>query len=123
MPATIRHVTVDCTDPYQLGLFWSAVLGVPLAEDDEPDDPEAILELAGFAVLFVRSPDDKAGKNRLHFDLAPDVGTRDEEVERLLALGAVVHEDHRRENGQGWVTMRDPEGNEFCVERSASERR
>nr|BFE60664.1 hypothetical protein GCM10020063_051900 [Dactylosporangium thailandense] len=43
--------------------------------------------------------------------------TRDEEVERALALGATVHEDHRGPEDRGWVTMRDPEGNEFCVER------
>lgn len=122
MHSTIRHVTVDCVDPYALGLFWSAVLDVPLAQDDEPGDPEALLQLPAFAVLFVRSPDRKSGKNRLHFDLSPEGGARDEEIARLLALGAVVHEDHRRGDGRGWMTMRDPEGNEFCVERSAAER-
>jgi len=43
-------------------------------------------------------------------------------VQRLLAAGATVYEDHRTAEGLGWVTMRDPEGNEFCVERSADER-
>jgi catechol 2,3-dioxygenase-like lactoylglutathione lyase family enzyme len=122
MYSTIRHVTVDSIDPYALALFWSAVLGVPLADDDEPGDPEALLQLPTFAVLFVGSPGSKSGKNRLHFDLSPEGGTRDEEIARLLALGAVVHEDHRRGDGQGWMTLRDPEGNEFCIERSAAER-
>jgi len=44
-------------------------------------------------------------------------GARDEEVQRILALGATLFEDHRREDGKGWVTLADPEGNEFCVER------
>jgi hypothetical protein len=43
-------------------------------------------------------------------------------VERVLGLGATVHEDHRTPEGQGWVTLLDPEGNEFCIERSAAER-
>jgi hypothetical protein len=66
--------------------------------------------------------DDKAGKNRAHLDIQPPAGTRDETVQRLLAAGATVYEDHRTADGLGWVTMRDPEGNEFCVERSAGER-
>lgn len=37
---------------------------------------------------------------------------------------AAVHPraDHRRLDGKGWVLLADPEGNEFCVERSAKER-
>jgi predicted enzyme related to lactoylglutathione lyase len=61
-------------------------------------------------------------KNRVHLDWVPEGRTRDEEVARLLDLGATIHEDHRTPEGPGWVTMRDPEGNEFCVERSAAER-
>lgn len=61
-------------------------------------------------------------KNRVHLDLQPQDRTRDEEVERLLALGATLQGDHRRPDGTGWVTLHDPEGNEFCVERSAGER-
>jgi predicted enzyme related to lactoylglutathione lyase len=52
----------------------------------------------------------------------PDDRTRDEEVERLLGLGATMVADHRRPDGGGWVTLADPEGNELCIERSAAER-
>jgi hypothetical protein len=52
----------------------------------------------------------------------PTERTRDEEVERLKGMGARVYEDHRTADGKGWVTMLDPEDNEFCVERSAAER-
>jgi predicted enzyme related to lactoylglutathione lyase len=122
MPSSVRHVTLDCSDPYQLAQFWSAVFEVALAEDDEPGDPEAALELAGFTLLFIQDPDAKSVKNRMHLDLVSEDRTRDEEVERLAALGASVYEDHRRPDGTGWVTMHDPEGNEFCVERGTAER-
>lgn len=59
---------------------------------------------------------------RVHLDIMPTERTRDAEVEHLKALGATVHEDHRRPDGTGWVTMADPEGNLFCVERSEAER-
>ncbi len=52
----------------------------------------------------------------------PTDRTRDEEVERLKGIGATEHEDHRKPDGTGWMTMADAEGNLFCVERSAAER-
>jgi hypothetical protein len=52
----------------------------------------------------------------------PTERTRDEEVERVLGMGAKLYEDHRVPDGRGWVTLQDPEGNEFCVERSDAER-
>lgn len=67
-------------------------------------------------LLFVRVPEAKSVKNRLHLDFRPD--DRDAEVQRLLALGAT-----RAEVGQGeqsWVVLTDPEGNEFCVLSSRS---
>ena len=120
MTSLIRHVTIDCADAYALATFWSKVLDQPLHEEDEPGDPEALIEAAG--VLFVSVPDTKTVKNRVHFDLQPQDRTRDEEVERLLALGASVVDDRRKPDGTGWVVMADPEGNEFCVERSQAER-
>jgi predicted enzyme related to lactoylglutathione lyase len=63
----------------------------------------------------------KAVKNRVHLDLQPDT-TRDEEVARLVGLGATVVDNQVKPDGKGWVVMADPEGNEFCVERSAAER-
>ncbi len=61
-------------------------------------------------------------KNRVHLDWEPTERSRDDEVEHLLRLGASLHEDHRSADGRGWVTLLDPEGNEFCVERSSAER-
>jgi len=65
----------------------------------------------------------KTAKNRLHLDLQPSDRTRDAAVEQALSLGATVVGDFREPDGSGWVTMADPEGNEFCIERSADERR
>jgi predicted enzyme related to lactoylglutathione lyase len=122
MTSLVRHVTFDCTDAFRLASFWAEALGGTLADDDAPGDPEATVVSDGAALLFVTVPDAKTVKNRVHLDLQPQDRPRDEEVARLLALGAVQVADHRRPDGTGWVTMADPEGNEFCVERSAAER-
>jgi len=57
----------------------------------------------------------------VHLDLRPTDRTREEEVERLLALGATQVADRRTPDGFGWVVLADPEGNEFCVLRSDAE--
>jgi predicted enzyme related to lactoylglutathione lyase len=120
MTSVIRHVTIDSSDAYALASFWSEALGHPVHEDDKPGDEEALIEGAG--LLFVTVPEGKTIKNRVHFDLQPQDRTREEEVERLLALGATLVDDRRNPDGTGWAVLTDPEGNEFCVERSAAER-
>lgn len=122
MTSLVRHTTIDCSDAYTLARFWAEVLGGTLAEDDLPGDPEATVLSEGARLLFVAVPDAKTVKNRVHLDLQPQDRSRDEEVERLLALGATLVADHRRSDGTGWATLLDIEGNEFCVERSAAER-
>ncbi|MFB7516112.1 VOC family protein [Streptomyces sp. NPDC056144] len=122
MSSLVRHVTIDCADPHALATFWAAALGSQVSEDDNPGDDEALVESAGAGLLFIRVPEPKALKNRVHLDLQPQDRTRDEEVERLLALGATLLDDRREPDGTGWATLGDPEGNEFCVERSAAER-
>ncbi|WP_345653028.1 VOC family protein [Streptomyces siamensis] len=120
---TIRTITFDCTgDPYDLGLFWSELLGRPLADDDKPGDPEAVIQdpSGGPALLFVRVPEGKTAKNRIHLDLQPQDRSRGAEVERAIGLGARLVADHTRPDGRGWVTLADPEGNEFCMERGAA---
>lgn len=122
MTSLVQHLTIDCADAYKLACFWAEVLGSAVSDDDEPGDPEALVESPRAALLFVTVPERKSAKNRIHVDLRPDDRTRDEEVERLLALGATLVADHRKPNGRGWATLADPEGNEFCVECSARER-
>jgi hypothetical protein len=94
------------------------------------DDPEVMVaptfppprDRTWATILFIPVPEGKTVKNRLHPDLAPVDRTRDEEVERLVAIGAAVIADRRTADGAGWVVLADPEGNEFCVERSDAER-
>jgi len=121
----VRHITIDAHDPWRLAQFWAQVTGYTVGDDDNPGDDEVLLSGpdAGWpGLLFIRVGDDKVVKNRVHLDIQPPTGTRDEAVRRFLAAGATLHEDHRRADGLGWATLRDPEGNEFCVERSAGER-
>ncbi|MBD3146836.1 VOC family protein [Microbispora bryophytorum] len=120
----ISTMTIDCAQPYALAQWWSEALGWPLV-DSAPEDDEVVLDRPDGPphLLFIRVPDGKTVKNRLHLDVVPSGdGTRDQEAERLLALGAASYEDHRTPDGAGWVTLLDPEGNEFCVCRSAAER-
>ncbi|MPZ86146.1 MAG: VOC family protein [Actinophytocola sp.] len=121
----IQHITVDSHAPYALAEFWSVVTGWPVSDQDEPGSPEVAVEPPDRALpelLFVTVPETKTVKNRLHLDLVPLTGTRDEEVDRLLAAGATLVDDRRTANGRGWVVLADPEGNEFCVEASLAER-
>jgi hypothetical protein len=124
MTVRIRTITFDCTDPYLLAGFWSQVTGY--REDPQntnhPDDPEGLLVApdGSASLLFIRVPEGKRVKNRVHLDLTPAdpaPESRDAEMRRITALGATLAADHRRPDGTGWVVLADPEGNEFCVER------
>jgi hypothetical protein len=69
----------------------------------------------GRRLLFQRVPEAKTGKNRLHLDLHPGEGRREEEAARLEELGARVLRRVTEQGGE-WLVMADPEGNEFCVQ-------
>lgn len=124
MTSRISHTSFDCSNAYQLSLFWADVLNYAQDPDDpnEPDHTECLIvgPDGAMPLLFIEVPEGKQTKNRLHLDLRPTDRTRDEEVERVLALGATVVEDLRTADG-GWVVFADPEGNEFCVLRSEAE--
>jgi hypothetical protein len=127
MTSYISHTTIDCHNAYELSEWWKQVVGyVDLAGDpNEPGHEECMIEQPGGAhrLLFIEVPDTKQVKNRIHFDLRPTSGTRDEEVERLVALGATEVDDQRNRYGPGigWRVLADPEGNEFCILRSDAE--
>ncbi|MFE1212893.1 VOC family protein [Streptomyces albidoflavus] len=122
MTSRVRHITLDSHDPYAQALFWAQVLSGNVSDEDFPGDPEALVHAEGAALLFVTVPETKTLKNRVHLDLQPEDRTRDEEVTRLLGLGARLADDRRRPDGRGFAVLADPEGNEFCVEPSAAER-
>ncbi|MFG1759308.1 VOC family protein [Micromonospora echinofusca] len=125
MHPRIQNISFDCHDTYALAGFWSAVLGYARHADDAPGDPEAVLlppDDTTPHVFFQRVPEARTVKNRVHVCLRPTGRTREQEVERVLGLGAVPVSDRRRADGTGWVVLADPEGNEFCVLRGAAER-
>jgi Glyoxalase-like domain len=115
----IQCLCIDTADPAGLAGFWQSALGwrCTFQRDDEvvlePPEGSAADGVAP-DLLFLRVPEAKAVKNRLHLDLRPEDQLA--EVARLEGLGA-----RRADVGQGaevsWVVMADPDGNEFCVQR------
>ncbi|KOG35184.1 VOC family protein [Streptomyces resistomycificus] len=106
-----EQVVVDAADPGALGRWWAEALGWVVV-GDLPDEFEIRPQkdrLPG--LLFAPVPEGKTVKNRLHLDFRPV--DQEAEVARLLALGA-RHADVGQ-GEQSWVTLADPEGNEFCV--------
>jgi len=120
----IHEITFDALDPHALAAFWGALLEREIRPGDMPQDDSVLVTptLGQPGLLFLRVPEGKTAKNRIHFDLWPTSAKRDEQVQRAIELGAVALADLRRENGTGWVVFADPEGNEFCIGRSAAER-
>jgi len=119
MTSRISHTSVDALDAYAQSIFWSQVLDF-IEDPDDPNEPghqECLITSRDRSqlLLFITVPDDKIVKNRVHLDLRPTDCTREQEAERLLALGARQLADHRRLDGSGWITLADPEGNEFCI--------
>lgn len=117
MNLRIQCVCIDTADPAGLATFWESALGWRRTYEKADQvvlEPPADSPEDGIVpdLLFLRVPEDKAGKNRLHFDLRPK--DQAAEVQRLEALGA-----RRADVGQkaevSWVVMADPAGNEFCV--------
>ena len=120
MTLKLQCLTVDCSNPAPLADFWAQALGwhVGVGGDEigvwierELGDPRE----TGFPdILFLKVPDLKIGKNRMHFDLRPD--DQEAEVARLESLGAKrVDIGQNQDPDTTWVVMADPEGNEFCV--------
>ena len=116
----IRHLTFDCDEPARLAEFWAALLGW---EVDVDGDEALVFDRAVPRpwLLFIKVPEPKSVKNRVHLDIQPAL-PRERELARVLELGATIVEDHRRDDGTGWITVADPEGNELCIERNAAER-
>ncbi len=116
----IQNVGFDATDPHALAAFWAEVLGwrVTLADEDEVcvEPPVGSAEEGVVPdLVFIRVPEPKRVKDRLHLDLRPDDAAA--ELARVESLGA-----RRVDVGQGrdvtWTVLADPEGNEFCILRA-----
>ena len=135
------QVVIDCSSPHELADWWADALGWQVEPQDESfirrmvqtgaaDESDttthkgALVWKLGAALnspdpdrprlLFQESREPKQGKNRVHLDVRVGPERQEAEVARLLALGAT--ELWRASQGPyAWVTMADPEGNEFCV--------
>jgi hypothetical protein len=135
------QVTIDCARPHELADWWAETLGWSVepsdeafirrmieaghaSEEDTTTHRGALVWKEGAAinspdpgrprVLFQQAPEGKTVKNRVHLDLRPGAEDAAAVVERLVARGAT--ELWRGSQGpHSWVTLADPEGNEFCV--------
>jgi catechol 2,3-dioxygenase-like lactoylglutathione lyase family enzyme len=123
MTSKFTELAIDCADPNGLARFWSAVLGYEVLEEDDglvtigsPAVPEGRNRPGPVppTLTFARVPEGKIVKNRVHLDVSPTDREQAEEVRRLLGLGA-RHADVGQTGEEPWVTLADPEGNEFCV--------
>lgn len=115
MPITLRNVTFTSPDPRHLADFWAAALGYPERRDGEE---EVLLGPQGWGFprfSFQRGDRDQVVDDPVHLDLT--AADMDEEVARLLGLGAVrLWTIPAEQSGTTtWTTMRDPDGNKFCV--------
>ena len=113
MTLRLANVTLDCADALAVGDFWSAALDRPL----DPDGTSAFASIGAgdeqrTTWYFIRVPEAKVAKNRMHVDLQAD--DREAEVSRLEGLGAKRLADHEQD-GLHWTTLADVEGNEFCI--------
>ena len=123
MVSRTANFCIDAHDPRAQASWWAQVLDDFVADPDpDPDDVEddeddevGLRGPAGRDLLFLKVPEPKTVKNRMHICLRPVDRTRDEEVERLLGLGARLVHDLRDGADKGWAVLADPEGNEFCV--------
>ena len=113
MSSRFTELIVDCADPELLAEFWMGVLGWQRTGRYEEAVEIAGPPGSGPSLTFIPVPEAKTVKNRLHIDVNPVGCEQEQEVERLIALGA-----RQVDIGQGersWVVLADPEGNEFCV--------
>jgi catechol 2,3-dioxygenase-like lactoylglutathione lyase family enzyme len=126
MTARVSHTTINCLDAYEASEWWKRVLDYTdvLGDPNEPGDEECMIvdPRTGHHLLFIEVADLQEAVGRVHLDLAPTDLTRDEEIDRVLSLGAREVADRRRPDGSGWVVLEDPIGNRFCIVRSDAER-
>jgi len=114
MTSRIAVIAINAVSPRTVADFWAAALGWRIVEEDDQIISLAPPDGAWPTIDVAAVPERKSVLNRLHLDLRADGSTADEEVARLLGLGA-----RRVDVGQPpdttWTVLADPEGNEFCV--------
>jgi catechol 2,3-dioxygenase-like lactoylglutathione lyase family enzyme len=118
MSCRISELVIDCADMEKQAAFWSAVLGyVELGREENEIEigPPGV----GFGgpqptLIFGPTSEPKRAKLRLHIDVNPTDRDQEQELERLLSLGARTA-DVGQTGEESWHVLADPEGNEFCL--------
>src|ERR1019366_8807577 len=114
MPVRLHHIVVDAHDLPGLAWFWTQALGWKVLSEREREIVIGTDGNAPVGMCFMPVTEPKTVKNRVHLDLTSSAQDRDQEIERLLALGA-SRVDIGQTGAESWTVLADPEGNEFCV--------
>lgn len=126
MTSRFTELVVHCHDPDLLAAFWCAVLDFEVIDRGDgkvevgswvPTVEDVRARQMSPTIIFIRVPESKRKQNRLHLDVSPIDHSTEDEVVRLIGLGA-VRTDVGQGAGRNWEVMADPEGNEFCVLRT-----
>lgn len=112
MALRLWTIDIDAANPKVLAHWWADVLGWKIFFEDDNEVVITTPDERFPGMVFLKVPDEKAGKNRIHLDFAPD--DQEHELSRLHRLGA-RKVDVGQTGEEGWVVLADPEGNEFCV--------
>jgi predicted enzyme related to lactoylglutathione lyase len=116
MPVRLHHIVIDTHDLPGLARFWTQALGWPVLSEREREIVIGPDVNAPVGICFMPVTDAKTVKNRVHVDLTTSAADRDQEIERLVGLGA-RRVDVGQTGEESWTVLADPEGNEFCVVR------
>jgi Glyoxalase-like domain len=120
MASRFTELVIDAHDVYAQGRWWADVLDYEITSEDADGVEISARDGSWPTLLFVRVPEDKTVKNRLHIDINATDRDQQDEVQRLIDMGARPADVGQRPE-HSWVVLADPEGNEFCVLRSRVE--
>ena len=143
MPHNLQ-IVIDCADPHPLAAWWAetlewmvepqdadfirSMIDQGFASDDDTTTYDANLvwkeavaihpdtekSPARPRILFQKVPEPKTVKNRIHLDIRPE-GVDVEELRDLLVDRGATVLYQGQQGPRTWLTMTDPEGNEFCI--------
>ena len=116
MPVRLHHIVIDTYDLPGLARFWTQALGWQVLSERDREIVIGPGENAPVGICFMPVTDPKTVKNRVHLDLTSSATDRDQEIARLITLGARPV-DIGQTGTESWTVLADPEGNEFCVVR------
>jgi len=116
MPVRLHHIVIDAHDLPGLARFWTQALGWRILSEREREIVIGPAQDAPVGMCFMPVTGPKTVKNRVHLDLTSSAEDREQEIDRLVALGARPV-DIGQTGTESWTVLADPEGNEFCVVR------